>query len=333
MSKVPPTRGAARALRLGIFAALALGGTACGDADLDAPAHADVGAQQSGRGTPQQPGRGGQQDAGRGAQQSDGRGQQSSGRGGQQGGGQQQQQPAPPRQPTRPVGAPVASADAEGGFFVAVNARGTGCPAGSWTSSISSDGQVFTMTFSAYEISVNVETQASTRDCVLGLKLQSPRGLQFSLPTIYYGGYAFLEQGVSARQTASYSFRSGAAVNQPPSQLRGPYDSDFLFTHAARTVQDRTWSPCGYDRVVNVNTQISMQNGNPRASGYMNLSAVDGEAKLVLRLAWRGCRASGPAPAIAAPADVAATAAVSRSAAPTTATIDGELWATPAVVD
>ncbi|MET0344575.1 MAG: DUF4360 domain-containing protein [Polyangiales bacterium] len=332
MFKVPHARRAPRALSLGVAAVIGLSMTACDDASVDEVALSDdaldvAEQQQQGRdrdgrdrNDDRNDGRGNQRDAGRGAAQQD------AGRGGQQ----QQQPPPQTQQPTRPVGAPVAGSDAQGGFFAAVNARGTGCPAGSWVSSISSDGQVFTMTFSAYEIRVNVDVQNSTRDCILGLKLQSPRGLQFSLPTIYYGGYAFLENGVSARQTASYTFRnSGTTVNQPASQLRGPYDSDFLFTHGARTVNDRAWSPCGYDRVVNVNTQITMQNGNPRASGYMNLAAIDGEAKLVLRLAWRGCRANGPAPNFTEPS----TASVARSAAPTTATIDGEQWSTPAVVD
>ena len=43
--------------------------------------------------------------------------------------------------------------------FVSIGARGTGCPTGSWTTSIADDGQLFTTTFSAYEVSVDPATR------------------------------------------------------------------------------------------------------------------------------------------------------------------------------
>ena len=238
-----------------------------------------------------------------------------------------QQAPTQPQQPPRrpQVGAPVAQRDATGGFFVAVNASGSGCPAGSWRSQISSDGQTFTMTFSSYEVSVDPTTAVGTKDCVLGLKLSSPRGLAFSLPTIYYGGYAFLEQGVRGQQSASYTFRGQSLrVGAPARQLSGPYDDAFLFEHGASSGNNRPWSPCGYDRVVNVSTQLRVQNSNPRRSGYMNLSAVDGQTKLVVQLAWRACQAPQ------AGADAASGA---RSAGVTTQSVDDEAWSVPTVSD
>ena len=231
----------------------------------------------------------------------------------------------PPQAPPgrRPVGAAVAQRDATGGFFVAVNASGTGCPAGSWRSEISSDGQTFTMTFSSYEVAVDPSTDVSTKDCVLGLKLSSPRGIAFSLPSIYYGGYALLEQGVRGQQSASYAFRGQSQrVGAPARQLSGPYDDAFLFEHGQSSGNSRPWSPCGYDRVVNVNTQLRLQNSSPRRNGYMNLSAVDGQTKLIVRLAWRGCQA---------PQGSAEVASGARSASVTTQSVDAEVWSVPAV--
>lgn len=189
----------------------------------------------------------------------------------------------------------------EGSYFASVVANGTGCPAGSWNPSISDDGQVFTLTFSEYEVNINntVPDLTITKNCTLNIKLHSPNGLSYAVTSFYYSGYSFLEQGVTASQWARYYFQGNPV---PPStsnrvNLVGPHDADFVFKDDVKTA-DAVWSPCGVDRELIVNTTLQLRNSSPKRSGYANLAALDGSTKLELRLSWRGCNGAPTPPPI-----------------------------------
>ena len=189
----------------------------------------------------------------------------------------------------------------EGSYFADVKALGTGCPLGTTNTSISADGQVFTMTFSSYDVNINPTTPDAqiTKNCQLAIKLHSPNGLSFAVTSFYYSGYAFLEQGVQASQWARYYFQGNPI---PPTQsnrvqLTGPYDSDFVFKDDIK-IEDAVWSACGTERDLNVNTTMQIKNSTPKRSGQAILAAIDGSTKLELRLAWRGCNGAPTPPPI-----------------------------------
>ena len=78
----------------------------------------------------------------------------------------------------------------EGVYFAEVNANGTGCPAGTWETSLSPDGETFTTTFSAYEAIVDESKSIAVKDCLLAIKLHSPQGLSYSVSQFHYSGYS-----------------------------------------------------------------------------------------------------------------------------------------------
>jgi hypothetical protein len=175
-------------------------------------------------------------------------------------------------------------------YFAEVTANGTGCPAGTWTTTISDDGKTFTTIFSAYETFLEPGQTITIKDCQLGITLRSPQGLSFAVDSFYYQGYAFLDAGLTGRQTANYYFM-GNPLNHAElrTDLRGPYDDSYLFQDAVG-IADLVWSPCGVNRNLNVTTRLRVQN-NPRrtGTGYMNLTSIDATSRLVFRLAWRSC--------------------------------------------
>jgi uncharacterized protein DUF4360 len=176
-----------------------------------------------------------------------------------------------------------------GVYFAEVTAEGTGCPAGSWNTSISSDGQVFTTTFSAYEVQIGPELANATKDCALTMKIHGSSEMSFAVLAVYYSGFALLDKGVDVRQTVRYGFHgSSADAGNSRKEFVGPYDADFVIEDAVG-VDKQKWSPCGTEHTLTASTQLTMKNGTPRASGYVNMSAVDGSLKLELRLGWKGC--------------------------------------------
>ena len=178
----------------------------------------------------------------------------------------------------------------EGVYFASVNANGTGCPAGTWETSLSPDGETFTTTFSAYEAMVDEKTMISVKDCLLAIKLHSPQGLSYSVSQFHYSGYAFLDQGVSGRQIAKYYFQ-GAPVQseEARTELVGPYDDTYTFQDTVRTT-DLVWSPCGVERDLNVRATLRLMNSG-RKDGYINLGSVDAntDTKIRFKLNWRRC--------------------------------------------
>lgn len=174
--------------------------------------------------------------------------------------------------------------------FASVSASGTGCPAGSYDTRIASDGKVFTTTFSSYETIVDPKTAQRVKECVLAMTLRSGEPTEFAVTSIFYSGYAFLEAGVRAQHTVRYGFHgSSADAGRSRSELTGPYDDVFLLQDELG--RDRqNWSSCALEHVLNASTQLRVQNGTPRASGYANMSATDGSLKLVVRVQSRACK-------------------------------------------
>lgn len=183
--------------------------------------------------------------------------------------------------------------DPNGSYFAEVLANGTGCPPGTWNTRVSADGLAFTTTFSNYVTEVNPAVALNVRDCQIAIKLHTPNGRSFSVQEFSYSGYALLQPGVTGRQSASYYFEGDPV---PPMEsnrkdLIGPYDNAYVFSDAI-PVRARTWSKCGTQRDLKVTTRVQLNNGERRA-GYMNLSAVDGSGKLVVKLDSTSCDPNG----------------------------------------
>jgi hypothetical protein len=177
-------------------------------------------------------------------------------------------------------------------YFAKVTANGTGCPDGSWDVGISDDGQTFTLAFSSYEAQVASGQQMDIKDCTLDINLNSPAGLSYSVASFYYQGYILLDDGMSARQTASYYFDRDHQHGQhdaSKNDITGPFDDSYLFADEIG-MERRVWSPCGQNDTLHVSTRLIMRN-NPgnTGEGYINNSTVDGSLSFKWNLAWRRC--------------------------------------------
>lgn len=188
-----------------------------------------------------------------------------------------------------------------GVYFANVTAQGPGCPRGSWEAAVSDDGEVFTLTFSRYEISLEPAQATSFRTlaCNLALYLSSPAGTSYAVTKLAYQGYVRLDPGMTAEQSAYYTFAGlGAAVtgvNGPgiktsKNVIAGPADQTFLFEDDVETTS-LNWSDCATERALMVETRLRLQNGTPKGAGYLNISSIDGQTqgKLILALATRRC--------------------------------------------
>lgn len=174
---------------------------------------------------------------------------------------------------------------APSGFYVSdVKANGTGCPPGTWKTELSADGKHLAVRFSSYELDLTSDEAIAVADCSLAFELHTPPNVSFSLARAEYRGNADLEAGVVARQTAQYYFQGDpVSGGEARAELRGPFDDDFVLTNEIAK-GDAVWSPCGVERDLNVITRLRLQNGEPRATGYLVLDRV-----LDVEFATRSC--------------------------------------------
>ena len=126
--------------------------------------------------------------------------------------------------------------------------------------------------------------------CDVTIKLHSPQGLSFSVTSLAYSGYGYLETaGMKGTFSARYAFgRLDAGSTRRDAY--GPYDGSFAFEDTLQNARV-VWSPCGLDHELTVRTQLSLTNSRPAGAGYANLLSLDGQTNLVLGVNWKTCRA------------------------------------------
>ena len=89
-----------------------------------------------------------------------------------------------------------------------LNYAGTGCPAGSVAPTLSDDKTLLTLGFDKYVAQSGPNSPASDqrKNCQLTLKLRYPNGLQYSIFTADYRGYASLRKGSTGTCKSTYYF-------------------------------------------------------------------------------------------------------------------------------
>ena len=204
--------------------------------------------------------------------------------------------PSVTREPVVPGGPAVPGTDGpstgampQDGTFASVTANGTGCPAGTWNTAISSDGRTFTTTFTSYSAFVSPEQAISIKDCTLQIKVHTSEFLQYAVQGLEFLGYSYLEEGVTATVTAKTYFQGNPSDSvDTSSELKGYTNDLFVLKHGVDLGRE-AWSECGKERQINVQTRIRLRNADPAGTGFVNLSAAKGRAQVIVRGSARRC--------------------------------------------
>lgn len=177
----------------------------------------------------------------------------------------------------------------QGAYIASIMAFGTGCPVGTWDTTVAADGASFTTTFSALKAEVDADKALAVKDCTLAIRLRSPSGLAFTLESLMHGGYVALDQGVSARVMTSYAFQ-GAPNNNPAlvSEFVGPRDEPYLLQDKGSNLEPVT-SRCGDDTTLNVRMNLLVRNTSPGGRGSIAVSTLPANPPASFKLSWKRC--------------------------------------------
>jgi len=169
---------------------------------------------------------------------------------------------------------------------------GSGCPDGSVSAMLSPDYQALTLIFDDYmaEVGPDVQNAKKRLFCQIGVQLDFPPGLTFSLVDLTYSGFASLDPGLTAQQKSTYYFQGQKQDDSYSfrTYLKGAWDGDYQRTDTLETV---SWAPCGAKRSLNIVTSVQLDNKyNKRGSGLITLDSIDGQVTEEYGIRWRKCR-------------------------------------------
>jgi hypothetical protein len=169
-----------------------------------------------------------------------------------------------------------------------INAGGSGCPQGSFSTYLSPDQQAFTLMFDAYtaESGPGIAPTKARAFCNVNLDLHIPHGWQFTIFKVDYRGYANLDAGVRGVVQSSYRFSAGQETRPLRQILTGPIATDYTKSDVLG-ISSEVWSPCGVQRALNIKSEVRLEGA--RRPALMTVDTIDGEFKQIYALRWRRC--------------------------------------------
>ena len=127
------------------------------------------------------------------------------------------------------------------------NYGGTGCPAGTASTTLSPDAQSLSILFDAYQAEAGgvIGRNTDRKACNIAIPVTVPQGYSVSIIQIDYRGFNTLPSGAQSRFSVEYFF----AGSQGPAFAQnffGPITQDFLINNTLRA-EAVVWSACGAD--------------------------------------------------------------------------------------
>jgi hypothetical protein len=182
-------------------------------------------------------------------------------------------------------------------YLKSITPIGHGCRSDSSQAWVSADGEVFTVTFSEYLLELTPADRDKTIDCQLNIGVHVPNGYSTAVTAFTYQGYARLDLGVTASQSAAYSWHGRiSTMKEARREVTGPLDSSYTITdnvNARSLALD--FLPCdGQSRNLVVRTSLTLTQALSRKRyGYINMSSADAQtnrrASFQFRLQKRLC--------------------------------------------
>ncbi|GAA4239744.1 DUF4360 domain-containing protein [Actinomadura meridiana] len=194
------------------------------------------------------------------------------------------------------LSAPVASAEASDPppddhvLVDVLTVNGSGCKPGTAAVATASDNTAFTVTYSDYLAQAGGKSSPVDfrKNCQLALRVHVPQGFTYAIAGADYRGFAYLADGASGLERASY-YHQGQAQTTPVSHtVDGSYSDNWQFSDRTE-MTELVWKPCGEDRNFNINTELRVYKGSSKDTSFMAFDSTDGGVQTTYHFAWKKC--------------------------------------------
>jgi hypothetical protein len=166
--------------------------------------------------------------------------------------------------------------------------NGSGCPAGTASATPLADNTGFTVAYTSYVASANGSAAPTDfrKNCQLALLVHVPQGFTFAIAQADYAGTARLAEGATGRQRANYYFQGSSADAWSDHEFAGPLVGSWRVSDTAAAL---VYAPCATDRVLNVNTELLVENGTSSAASSLRMTSTSGGINSVYHFSWKQC--------------------------------------------
>jgi hypothetical protein len=171
-------------------------------------------------------------------------------------------------------------------YIESLSFSGTGSPAGSLASDLSSDGKAMTVIYDSFSVTTVKKSSSASKKSTMLISMHVPEGWSYTPCYIDVRGYANVSAKATATETTKYSMKKshgGWGGSYPLSSytVKGPFDGSFFQRGATPIVQ---WSPLGaMTSILRIDTTIKVS-GPP---SHMSIDSIDGSLDQTVGLAWR----------------------------------------------
>lgn len=166
---------------------------------------------------------------------------------------------------------------------------GTGCPAGTASTTVSPDQQSLSILFDNYVTEAGYTTgrQTDRKSCNITIPVHVPQGYSVSVFKVDYRGFNALPSGAQSRFNAEY-FWAGARGPIMSRNFMGPVNSDYSLTNDVAT-ESLIWAPCGASVNLRVNTSLMVNTNTSFQQAMSTVDSADIKSGLIYHLQWRRC--------------------------------------------
>jgi len=186
-----------------------------------------------------------------------------------------------------------------------VSYSGSGCPRGSVDSILADTKDIITFGFDKFQATIGPGSAqgADRKNCNINLQLIFGDGYQVAVAETVYHGYTRLDDGVNAKFTTEYSYKSDP---QPPKkghaekqvdgkegEHRGKDRKSEQFDHNHKHDEgkgDMVWSKCAKDEEMRVENKLVLSSKNQTASGEFQVDDETVKFTHKMSLKWKKCK-------------------------------------------
>ncbi len=165
---------------------------------------------------------------------------------------------------------------------------GTGCPAGTASSTLSHDKKSLSIIFDEFVVEAGGANRTIERkSCNIAIPVHVPQGWSFSIIDVDYRGYVSLPAQAQARMTAEY-FLAGSVGPRFDKLFIGRTDTDYNFTNKIG-LEAMVWSPCGADTIMRVNAAMLVRTNRLGEEALATVDSADFKTGILYKFQWRRC--------------------------------------------
>ncbi len=171
--------------------------------------------------------------------------------------------------------------------------RGTGCPAGTASASLSPDQTALSILFDSYVVEAGELVGGALtgrKNCDISVPLKVPQGYAMSIIAVDYRGFVDLPKNASATFSSEYFFAGypGPKTSKTFVGTTPRLTQDYFIPHKL-TVESMVWSACGADVNLRIRSTLNVRVKSKYDQAQATLDSIDMASGIIYQLQFRSC--------------------------------------------